>query len=108
MSIIQKQLILNQLVGLTEEIIEIIKEFAFYNLIKKTRNNKNKIIFLINNTLYSPYHCRPLLEENIYLFWIHENENSPQFQNTFCTKCGNYVILYQINPNIICRCTNDN
>jgi len=103
MSIITKQLILNQL-GLTTEIIEIIKEYIFYDVILKTKKIKNEIISLINNTYYTPLHIIPPLSDIQYVFYIDGEDSSAQFQNDFCIKCGNYIVSYDACAKIICNC----
>jgi len=108
MSIIVKQLILNQL-GFTSVIIDMIKEYAFYDVILKTKENKNKIIATINNTYHSPLNYKPInfaphISDTQYIFWIDEDFDSAQFQNEFCIQCGNYIISYNASKNIICNC----
>ena len=103
MSIITKQLILNH-IGLTPEIIEMIKEYAFYDVIVKTKKCKNKIIVLINTSFHTPINFRPILTTSSYIFWIDDEieENSAQIQSEFCLKCGDY--LYHKISNIVCKC----
>jgi len=106
MSIIAKQLILNHM-GLTPEIIELIKEYAFYDVIVKTKKCKNKIIVLINTAFHTPLNFIPILSTTAYIFWIHDNdENGAQFQSEFCVKCGDYLsdYLYHKTSNIVCKC----
>jgi hypothetical protein len=102
MSIIAKQLILNH-IGLTPEIIEMIKEYAFYDVIVKTKKCKNKIISLIKSSFHTPINFTPILSTTEYVFWIDDDdENGAQLQSEFCVKCGDY--LYHETTNIVCKC----
>lgn len=105
MSVIIKQLIINHF-DLPAEANEIIKEYAFYDVVKRTKQTKNRIMRLINNTFYSPAHILPPLSPKQYVFCMDENSNSPQFQIHFCVKCGNYTfpIPYIASTKIICYC----
>jgi hypothetical protein len=107
MAIIRKQLIINKL-HLPSEMIDIIKEYTFYNIRDKAKKRKDKLLSLINDTLYSPIKMRLSLSE--WVFWIEEENNKGvQFQNNFCVKCGNYIYLdsdiaSNKNISISCRC----
>ena len=106
MSIIAKQVILNH-IGLTREIIEMIKEYAFYDVILKTKKCKNKIIVLINTSFHTPINFIPILTTRSYIFWIDDDdENGAQLQSEFCVKCGDYLsdYLYHKTTNIVCKC----
>jgi hypothetical protein len=105
MSIITKQMILKKLF-LTPEMIEIIKSYAFYDLIEKTKKIKNEIITLINNSFHMPLNFRPISYTKSYIFWIDDRDkNSLQLQCEFCMKCGNYVYPYYSNIKITCGCS---
>jgi len=114
---IAKQLILNRL-PLPAEIIDIVKDYAFHNIIDKTRKTKktkDRIISLINNTEWTTFKHQYIFSPDEWLFWIEEDPKSIQGQCTFCRKCGNYLFgNYYIgnqrdyNPNIICECLDNN
>jgi hypothetical protein len=101
-----KQLVINHL-GLPREIIRIIKDYTFMDIIMSTsKNNKNNIINLINNTTWSSRSQPEVLDEGVYIFWIEEDQGSLQFQTLFCKKCGNYCLMnnLEVQNNIICNC----
>ena len=94
MTTIAKQLILSRL-PLPAEIIYIVKDYAYQNIIDKTRKTKDRIISLINNTKWSPLNYQLELQSNKWLFWIDsEGNQSIQGQCTFCERCGNYSDAY--------------
>ena len=114
MTTIAKQLILSRL-PLPAEIIDIVKEYAFQNIIDKARKTKDRIISLINNTEWSPLNFKYYLGPDEWLFWIEEDPKSFQGQCTFCRKCGNYMdgqnfirTIHLFNPNIMCECLDEN
>lgn len=90
MPTIAKQLILSRL-PLPAEIIDIVKDYAYQNIIDKARKTKDRIISLINNTEWSPLKFQYYLGPDEWLFWIEEDPKSIQYQCTFCRKCGNYM-----------------
>jgi hypothetical protein len=107
MTSISKQLLINKLC-LQHDIIEVIQEYIFYNIIEKikqTKTNKNKIINLIKDTEWSPIKF-PFLGASSWLFWINDSDNSIQFQNDFCLDCGDYLLTYTPNQDIRCKCLN--
>ncbi len=65
---------------------------------------KNTIVQLINNTSWCGRAYPNMLENGYFVFWI-EN-NSSQFQTTYCTTCGNYIVsgVPNIIPKIKCNC----
>jgi hypothetical protein len=90
-----------------------VKEFTFYNIIEKTKKNKNKIVALLNSdnskvstykydlTLSTIYECIFRIKEKVDKDIIHVIFLQP----TFCGKCGNYIenqtTVYN-NPNYSC------
>jgi len=105
MTTIVKQLIIKRF-DLPEEIIDIIKEYAFYNIIDKTKKYKNKLVKLIENSMWTPVKFVPLTVTG-WLFWAEDDgDNSVQFQADFCIHCGNYLFSAgTINKqSMICKC----
>lgn len=114
MPTIAKQLILSRL-PLPAEIIDLVKDYAFHNIIDKARKTKDRIISLINNTKWSPLKFQYKLDPDEWLFWIEEDLKSIQGQCVFCRKCGNYMdgqnfirTIHLFNPNIMCECLDEN
>lgn len=105
MNIIQKQLTLNQ-ISLPFELIDIIKSYAFYNIMEKTKKIKNNIITLIKKTEWSSFNFKENLESDSFLFWIDDFEKSVQFQMIFCEKCGEYTTenTHEHINKIMCNC----
>lgn len=104
MTTISKQLIINEFL-LPKEIIDIIKEYAFYNIIVKTKKNKNKIISLINTTSWSPISQFNIpLSNKDWFFWLDKDNSTYQFQCHFCIKCGDYETSQTNGMNLICKC----
>lgn len=104
MSVITKQLIINHF-DLPTEANDIIKEFAFHDVYQKTKQTKNRLIELINNTFDCPIRCGPL-HPTRYIFCMNEDYNSLQFQSTFCLKCGDFTfpIPRVASHNVKCNC----
>jgi hypothetical protein len=89
MTSIDKQLVLHGL-KIPVELIRIIKDYTFMDTVMaKSKRQKNKIIRLIEITEWSGK-ARPFENREAYVFWIEEDESSPQFQMYFCNACGNY------------------
>ena len=117
MSII-KQLIINELnlnnIKLPMDIINIIKDFAFYDEKTKTKNKKDRLIDRIRLLHYTSLDYGEVqLNYTGFIFegnYPIENgifiENTPHIYCDFCLKCGNYQnnALNSINNNIICHC----
>ena len=96
MSIITKQLIIQKL-PLPDEIIDIIKDYAFYNIVDKTREFKKKIMTMLV-TIRIP--------DKTKLIWIRKKHAFGNDRAEFCLKCGNYTWSYtcRISIKIICTC----
>lgn len=106
MTTISKQLLINEF-HLPGEIINIIKDFTFYNIIDKTKKNKNKIISLINTTIWSPISYTMMeLRDISYIFWLENDNTKYQYQCDFCTICGDYLYTNTKETNVICKCGN--
>jgi hypothetical protein len=99
---LNKQLVLSGL-NLPEEIIYIIKNFAFITIVMfKSKQIKNVIIESIEKTGWSGKSRPNDIYRGVTLFWI--DDICPQFQIHFCKKCGNYNKLKTINDKIMCNC----
>ena len=96
MSIIIKQIIINKL-PLPDEIIDIIKDYTFYNIVSKTREFKNKIMQILSIIRIS---------HKTKLIWIRKKHAYGNERAEFCLKCGDYVWSYtsRISKKIICKC----
>jgi hypothetical protein len=108
--ITKKILIINKLL-LPDELIDIIKNYVFYNIIEETKKRKNKIISLFNNNniYYSnnekpdrypdcPYPIISLLTcDKKWYFFL-----------TYCKTCGKYVrmerLITYVKENLHCVC----
>ena len=115
--ITNKILIIHEL-ALPKELIDIIKNYAFYNIIEEAKKRKNKIISLFNsNRIYystveipesypdCPYPIiGMLMADTIYKI----KDTTWYFILDYCKTCGKYVrrerhITY-INENLHCDC----
>ena len=100
------------------DMIRVIARFIFMD--KYTaylRRIKREITNSIKDTFYSGASVEEQKifkkTDGVFLFWIANDERCPQFQGTFCTKCGNYsnciYIKYEIfknlNKKIKCKCS---
>lgn len=101
MTLITKQLLIHQF-DFPKEVLNIIKEFAFYDIIQNTKKNKNKIISSINSTKWSGK-CD--FDDSVWHFWIEDDPSSSQLQANFCKNCGDYASFYE-NIKFVCRCDN--
>ena len=103
MSIIVKQLHINQLlINLPKEIIDIIKDYIFYNIIHKTITHKKAILNLIDNS--SNKNNRRLSEtDGKYLINILDNKRNINFNCRFCNKCGDYLYSFEMTY-YVCKC----
>jgi len=98
MSIILKNIIIQKL-PLPNEIIDIIKDYAFYNIITKTRESKNKIMQIV--PIIRIYHKTKLI-------WVRKKHAYGNERAEFCLICGDYYWSYtnRISKKIICACGN--
>ena len=114
MSIVTKQLIMNE-IRLPTVLIDIIKEYTFYNIVEETKKNKLKINRAITAAEYSrannfnndqDYSDR----EEHWSFGYDCESNSVgekiQLQATNCVDCGNYIhYCHDFNiSSVICHC----
>lgn len=96
MSIITKNIIINKL-PLPDEVIDIIKDYAFINIVNKTREFKNKIMPILV-TIRIP-------DETMFI-WIRKRHVYGNERAEFCLICGDYLWSYtcRVCKKIICRC----
>ena len=98
------------------ELIDIIKDFAFYNTQKymkernETKSKKDELINRINSLHYTSLEYGDQLNYTGFIFQGnypneigHFIESSPQIYCDFCIKCGNYQ-QNLINNKVICHC----
>jgi hypothetical protein len=103
-AITKKILIINKLL-LPNELIDIIKNYVFYNIIEETKKRKNKIISLFNsnNIYYSntekpdcypdcPYPIISLICNTIN----NKYDKKWYFFLTYCKTCGKYVRMERL------------
>jgi len=99
-----KQMSINQLL-LPDELLDIIKSYAFMDKITHTAKiRKNIIHALIQNSHWT---SRLLCynNNNYYMFMIEQDINYKQYQMWFCCKCGNYKTFYSPRyDKIECKC----
>ena len=119
---IKKILIINQLL-LPNELIDIIKNYVFYNIIEEAKKRKNKIIslFNINNIIYyrtneiqipeypdCPYPIISIIGISDTIYNKKEEDRKWHFFLTYCETCGKYVrrerLITYINENLHCGC----
>ena len=117
----KKMLIINKLL-LPNELIDIIKNYVFYNIMEETKKRKNKIISLFNsnNIYYSnsekpdrypdcPYPiislliCDTIYNKNYTIY-----DKKWYFFLTYCKTCGKYVRMERLityaKENLHCDC----
>jgi len=117
-----KQMLINKLDVSSEDLLDSIKSFCFYDAktwetISFIKSKKQRIHYLLNNGTFS--RANPINDtvvddnnEEYWAFWV-ENEDdgpNPQFQTFNCRVCGNYITINPNVPNNIkCYChINDN
>ena len=93
----RKQLLLGAL-PLPSEILHLIKEFAWMNVIVLAKLRKSCIVKGISTSTYTSVYCP---NPDIHIFWI-GNERY-QFQSYFC-ECGNYIASNSIISKCRCKC----
>jgi hypothetical protein len=72
-----------------EELIRIIKDYTFLDIVSSdSKWKKDVIIRLINKTIWCGRACPKNEDKGILIFWI--EGSGPQFQKCFCKKCGQY------------------
>ena len=102
---VNQQICVNH-IQLPEELLKIIKDFAFLDIVSFiTKTRKKSIDRLIECSKWTGdfYYFR----NNFYncVICIGEDVNSPEFLINFCKKCGNYIFYRSIqNQKINCLC----
>ena len=96
MSIITKQTIIQKL-PLPDELIDIIKDYTYYNIINKTKQTKNKLMPIIPTI--RKYHKTKLI-------WVRKKHAYGNARAEFCLKCGDYLWSYTsgVCKKIVCKC----
>ena len=113
MSVITKQLIINEL-RLPKELIDIIKQYCFYNIEEVAKKNKLKTVRLIESVEYSranrfggdPYYSDSEEHWTFGFAYNESNKDTLQLQATNCSMCGNYTFYchdFTIHS-IVCYC----
>jgi hypothetical protein len=114
MSILAKQLIMNE-IRLPMDMINIIKDYSFYNIEEVAKKNKEKVCHVILSAEYTRanrFNHDPTYSDNeeTWCFgYAHLDSScveSIQLQATNCSICGNYIhYCHDFNINsIICHC----
>jgi hypothetical protein len=100
MSSIAKQIIINHLIKyLPKEMIDIIKDYLFYNIIHKTIKYKNNALLLLSSNILKKE--RDIMEHHgCLIVKIPANIN---FNCRFCNKCGDYLCSYEMTY-YFCKC----
>jgi hypothetical protein len=111
--IVKKQVVINR-IKLPHDVLSVVKDYIFNDIAKymlKIKKKKNIVLTEINNTTYSG---KNIINDNeldfnrSWHFWVENDENCPQFQAYFCTKCGNYEYLSSLTYDgilkIMCDC----
>ena len=117
---IVKQLLINNLNVSSNDLLDEIKSYCFYDAkswetIGFIKSKKERINYLLNNETFS--RANPIDDtmvddnnEEMWAFYVENEEDgpNPQFQAINCRVCGNYI---SINPNIPnhikCHCHDD-
>jgi hypothetical protein len=115
--ITKKILIINQFL-LPDELIDIIKNYVFYNIMEETKKRKNKIISLFNsNNIYYSNSEKPdrypecpypiisiLMCDTIYKIY----DKKWYFFLSYCKTCGKYIRIQRcityIKKDLHCDC----
>jgi len=89
---------------LPDEILTIIKSYAFNDIFTLQKRRKDAILTLIETMPWS-YRNEDTNPYNRCIFWIESDVTCPQYQIDFCHKCGNYKCYCSINNDKIeCKC----
>jgi hypothetical protein len=101
-------LIMNKLL-LPNELIDIIKNYVFYNIIEKVKKRKNEIISIFNSNIFyyrkydmPEYHC----SYPIICIYDKGTDINWHLILKYCEICGKYIIRDRIilNQNLRCNC----
>jgi hypothetical protein len=89
---------------LPDEILTIIKSYAFNDIFTLQKRRKYTILTLIVTMPWS-YRNEDTNPYNRCTFWIESDVTCPQYQIDFCHKCGNYKSYCSNNyDKIECKC----
>jgi hypothetical protein len=108
---INKILIINQF-RLPNELIDIIKNYVFYNIIEEAKKRKNKIISLFNGQhfYYGKYDIPEYPDCPYPVLFMYDTETDIKWHLilTYCETCGKYVrrerLITYANKNLHCNC----
>jgi hypothetical protein len=109
--ITEKMLIINQL-PFPNELMDIIKQYVFYNIMEEVKKRKNEIISLFNskNFYYGKYDDPEYPDCAYPIICIYDKGTYIKGYSilTYCEICGNYVrrdrLITYINKNLHCNC----
>lgn len=96
MSCLIKQIIINKL-PLPDELIDIIKDYTFINIVDKTRETKKKLLTML---------VIIRIPDKTKLIWIRKIHAYGNERAEFCLICGDYLWSYtcRVCKKIICSC----
>jgi hypothetical protein len=104
MASLYRQLILQGL-PLPDEMIRAIKDYTFMDFVQsKTKERKNVIMQLIQNTEWSGKERPYDIWTGDHVFWIEADPTCAQIQSCFCKKCGNYKSSRNLSWLTMCLC----
>ena len=100
----EKQLCINRL-ELPDELLSLIKDFAFWDIVSYTAFARKKIIHTLIHYTRWTYRTK---QYDRYMFWIEEDPGCSQYQMVFCDTCGNYSQNHtqNVTEKIYCTCHN--
>ena len=104
MATIHRQLILQGL-PLPNEMIRAIKDYTFMDFVQS--DAKNKKDFILRHIATTQWCGAARLGDEYTgttVFWVDELPQGPQFQMTFCKKCGNYKDHKNVTYKTACWC----
>ncbi len=108
MSLIKKLFLINKIGeknNIACEILDIIKNYSFYDIIKVTKLKKMEIDYIINNTLV--FYNFKYVQNNRYshfgILTMDFDKPNVHIKNDICNRCGNYY-NWNLPKNIICKC----
>jgi len=114
---IVKQMLINKLDVSSEDLLDSIKSYCFYDAktwetISFIKTKKERINYLLKNETFS--RANPIDDtlvddnnEEVWAFWVEDETDglNPQFQAINCRVCGNYISINPTIPNHIkCHC----
>ncbi len=108
MYLVKKLLIINKIgkkKELPKEILDIIKDYSFYDIIKITKLKKIEINYIIDNTLiyYSFKYIQNKKYSHFGILTMNFDKINIHIKNDICNFCGNYCSHNTIKK-ITCKC----